>query len=491
MKIKLKLILILCFMLVAAALRAQTFQAFVNRVNTAPAQQRSAIIDSFMAAVGSFPFREQDTLCHFIYRGNVNRVDVPGDANGWNPNAFPMTRLASTDFFYHSRNFEADARLDYKFVLNGSNWILDPRNPDQVAGGFGPNSELRMPGYVPAPEIEFDPTITHGVLRDTSFFSTNLNNSRTIRVYTPPDYNASTARYPVALFHDGAEYISLAKANTVLDYLIAQKRIAPMIAVFVPPNIARRHEEYATTLQNQFTNFIVNEVMPWIDRRYRTRTEPTQRAVLGASDGGNISLWLGYAHPEVFGNVAAFSSNVESNISSGYQNSVRLNLKLYLDLGTYDIPILLTRVSGFLPILRAKGYALQYLEWHEGHSWGNWRAHIDNALEYFFPGPALRVREQNFPPEDFTLTQNTPNPFQHLTTIAYSNARTTRVKLVVHNLLGQEVVTLLDQTQTPGKFAVAWEGKNAHGALLPSGIYFYRLHFDDRIVATRRMVLMR
>jgi enterochelin esterase family protein len=475
-----------CLLLYVVSLHAQTFQAFIARVNDAPAQQRSAILDSFMSAAGTFPYREQDTLCHFIYRGNVNRVNVPGDANGWDANAFPMTRLSTTDFFYHTRTFEADARLDYKFVLNGSNWILDPRNPDQVAGGFGPNSELRMPAYVPPPEIEFYPNIPHGALRDTTFFSANLNNSRTVRVYTPPFYGANTARYPVALFHDGLEYITLAKANNVLDYLIAQQRLAPVIAIFVPPNQARRHEEYATTLQTQFTSFIVNELMPWVDRRYRTRTDAASRAVLGASDGGNISLWLGRSHPEVFGNVAAFSSNVESNVSSGYQNSARLNLRLYLDVGAYDLAILIARLNAFLPVLNAKGYAFQYLEWHEGHSWGNWRAHLDNALEYFFPGPALRVEEKNLPPKDFAHTQSYPNPFKHAATIHYRVERPARIELSIHNLLGQTVAALVDQNHAPGSYRVTW-----NAARQPSGIYFYRLHVNGRVVATRRIVLLR
>lgn len=483
MKIKLKLVF--CFLLLAASLHAQTFQAFLTRVNNAPAQQRSAIIDSFMTAANSFPFREQDTLCHFIYRGTVNRVNVPGDANGWDPNAFPMTRLANTDFFYHTHTFEPDARLDYKFVLNGSNWILDARNPQQVSGGFGPNSELRMPAYMPAPEIEFYANIPHGASRDTSFFSTNLNNSRTVRVYTPPNYNASTARYPVVLVHDGLEFVSLAKANNVLDYLIAQQRIAPVIAVFVPPSQQRR-AEYATTLQTQFTAFIAQELMPWVDRRYRTLTAPASRAVLGASDGGNISLWLGYSHPEIFGNVAALSSNAESNILSGFQNSARLDLKLYLDMGTYDLAILIARLSALRPILDAKGYTYRYLEWHEGHSYGNWRAHLDNALEYFFPGPALRVEENPLPPKDFALTQSYPNPFKQAATIHYRVERSARIELSIHNLLGQTVSTLVDENRAPGDYRVTW-----NAAQQPSGIYFYRLHVNGRVVATRRIVLLR
>jgi len=477
-------------LLFAFSLHAQTFQAFVARVSNAPAPQRSAIVDSFMNAVGTFPYREQDTLCHFIYRGNINRANVPGDANGWNGNAFPMTRLSTTDLWHHTHTFEADARLDYKFLLNGGNWILDPRNPHQVSGGLGPNSELRMPSYVLAPEIESYPNIPHGALRDTSFFSTNLNNGRTIRVYTPPFYSTTTVRYPVVLFHDGLEYLTLAKANNVLDYLIAQQHIEPVLAVFIPPSQQRR-AEYATTLQNQFTAFIAQEVMPWVDRRYRTRIDPASRAVLGSSDGGNISLWLGYQHPEIFGNVAALSSNVESNVSSGYQNNARLNLKLYLDMGTYDLAVLITRINAFLPILNAKGYTFQYLEWHEGHSWGNWRAHLDNALEYFFPGPASSVADKSVPPQGFHLTQNHPNPFQQSTTINYLVERPARIQISIYNLLGQAVLELLDQNQTPGNYAVTWNGENGAGVLQPSGIYFYRVQVDERTAATRRIVLMR
>jgi enterochelin esterase-like enzyme len=62
-----------------------------------------------------------------------------------------------------------------------------------------------------------------------------------------------------------------------------------------------------------------------------------------------------------------------------------LDVKLYLDLGTYDIPMLIPLVRDFIPILQAGGYTYRYQEYHEGHSWGSWRTHIDDALEMFFP----------------------------------------------------------------------------------------------------------
>lgn len=487
------LILFYIILLFSINANGQTFDDFLSRVNSAPDAQRTAIIDSFMAANPAFPLIENDTLVHFLYRGTASSVTVPGDANGWTGSSFPMAKLSTTNLWYHTRAFESDARLDYKFVINGSNWILDPRNPHQVSGGFGPNSELRMPTYVSAPEIQYYPGIPHGTLRDTTFFSTNLGNSRTIRVYTPPGYGSPLDSFPVVLVHDGLEYVTLAQMNNALDYLISQGRIQKTIAVFVPP--VNRTDEYAGNQMSQFTTFIVNELMPYIDSRYRTRRDPAYRATLGASNGGNIALWIGYSHPETFGNIAAESSNIISSISNGFQNSPRLDLKLYLDLGTYDISQLIPLVRNFIPILQSKGYPYQYIEYHEGHSWGNWRAHVDNALEYFFPGPALSAGEPSVKPEEFELYQNYPNPFNPLTIINYQLAINHFVSLKVFDILGREVTTLVNQEMSSGSHTVSWDGTNAAGKSLSSGVYFYRLeamgHTGQMVETTKKMVLMR
>ncbi len=461
---------------------AQTFQDFLSRVNSVSEAERSAIVDSFMTAVPAFPLIEQNLNVVFLYRGNGGSVTVPGDANGWTASAFPMTRLSTTNLWYYARTFESSARLDYKFVVDG-NWILDPRNPFTVSGGFGPNSELRMPAYIPAPEIQYYPAIAHGILRDTVFYSTDLGNSRTIRIYTPPNYEGSTDSFGVILFHDGLEYVTLAQANNVIDYLISQNRIKPVIAVFVPP--VNRTAEYRTTQQPQFTRFIVNEIMPYVDARYRTRRNPASRATLGASDGGNIALWLAYSHSEVFGNVAAQSSNIQSSISSGFQNSPRLNLKFYMDLGTYDIAQLIPLVRNFIPILQSKGYTHNYIEYHEGHSWGNWRAHVDNALEMFFPATAATVGEPESKPTQFELYQNYPNPFNPTTRIQFRVASSGFVQLNVFDVLGREVATLVNEEKLPGKYDVQFDASK-----MSSGIYFYRLT-SGSFSSTKKIVLMK
>ncbi len=458
------------------------FQTFLDRVNGASEPERMAIVDSFMAAVPSFPFVEQDSIVYFIYRGNVTSVNVPGDANSWSTSEFSMFRLSTTDFWYWPDNFEPDARLEYKFFLDGSTWISDSLNP-RMFGGFG-NSDLWMPAYEPPPEIEYDPGIPHGTLFDTTYYSAILSNSRVITVYTPSSYNpASSDSFPVVVFHDGFDYLSAGLANNVLDYLISQNRIVPLIGVFVPP--VNRTEEYMGSQQDEFAAFISTELMPYVDSRYRTRRNPASRAGLGISAGGNISLWISYSYPDMFGNAATFSGDILQTTSNAFQYGPTLSLNLYVDTGTYG-DLGLDDGRNFREILEAKGYPHQYIEWHEGHSWENWRAHVDTALEFFFRGSALSVSENEILPARFQLLQNYPNPFNPSTTIQFRVPSQEFVELRVYDVLGREVATLVNEELKPGSYETTFDGSS-----LANGVYFYRLLMDGKPFQTRKMLMIR
>ena len=506
--LELKIVLVITSLVVIATspTNAQGFQDFIARLNSLPSDQRQAVVDSFLATTSKYPIIEQDTIANFVYAGNANSVGVPGDANGWDPGPFSMTRVQGTTLWYFTRTFEADARLDYKFVVNGNNWILDPRNPLTVSGGFGPNSELRMPGYPPAPEVQYHPTIPHGSLLDTTWTSVNLGNSRTIRIYTPPGYAASADSYSVIYVHDGLDFITLASAHNVLDYLTSERKIEPVIGVFIPA--VNRTAEYGGSSMPQFTRFMVEELVPYIDSRYRTKKNPASRAVLGASSGGNISLWLGYQHPEVFGNIGAYSSSIVDSLSRGFSSSPRKDLTLYLDIGTYDISELIPLVRGFVPTLESKGYRYEYREYHEGHSWGSWRAHLDKCLELFF-GTATSMGDLQpgeTVPHDLELHQNYPNPFNPTTVVRYQLAAAADVRLAVYDLLGQEVAVLVNERRAPGSYEVTFNARQPGGQAtgLASGVYLYRMTIHDtesasprdsrggagNFVQTRKMILV-
>jgi hypothetical protein len=88
-------------------------------------------------------------------------------------------------------------------------------------------------------------------------------------------------------------------------------------------------------------------------------------------------------------------------------------------------------------------------------------------------------------PFTFSVNQNYPNPFNPATTIRYSIANSVRVKLVVYDLLGREISTLVDERQDAGFHDVQFNAGN-----LPSGVYFYRVTAGSSM-QTKKMVLVK
>ncbi len=471
-------------LLICASLASgQTFNDFLTRVNTAPQPERPAIVDSFLAALPGFPFIEPTYSVHFLYRGSANTATVAGDMNGWNPSAEAMSQISGTDLWYRSRVFEADARLDYKFVLNGSNWILDPRNPYTVQGGFGPNSELRMPHFVLPPEIEYYPEIGHGSLRDTMFASQNLGNTRRVRIYTPPDYDPNGPCYSLLLVHDGLEYITLARSERILDYLIHHNQIDPLIAVFVPP--VNRTPEYAGNQQAAFGRFITEELITWVDSEYNTCPDPSRRGTVGASNGANIALWLSVTYPHIFGQVGAQSPNVQQSISDTLTARDDLGLRFYADIGTYDIPVLIPLAQNLLQILQNQQYPFFFQNLNDGHSWGNWRAHLDECLIYLFPSSVPTSPGRTQIPTSPKLAQNYPNPFNPATKVVFELDKRQFVRLTIFDIQGREVDTLANAVLAAGRYEMDFNGAN-----LPSGIYLARLS-AGATTETIKMILLK
>ena len=468
------------------------FQSFLDRILPAPYLERQAIADSFVAFIAandSFPFIEENSIAYYIYTGTANSITVPGDANIWDGTLFPMTQIDGTDFWYRGQVFEPDARLDYQFVLNGSDWILDPRNPHQCVGGYGPNSELAMPDYLYPPEIKYNAGIPHGTFHDTVFYSIKLSNSRTIRVYTPPSYNPSSSmRYPLILFHDGIEWTTLGYAKNILDNLINENRIDPIVAVFVPP--VDRSNEYAFNQRFLFEDFIVEELMPYIRNKYKVRLDAAGNAMTGFSFGGLISTQICYNNPEVFGLCGPMSPAYWPNDHAVYLsvlNGTKKDLKFYVDWGSYELD-LATDGRVLVQNLVSKGYEdVVWNEWHEGHSWGNWYAHLDNVLMHF--DMVVGVKDEESPPYKFALLQNYPNPFNPSTVISYQLPIGGDVTLKIYDILGSEIATLVDEYKPAGKYEVEFQSSVGNHQLA-SGIYFYQLKAGEYL-ETKKMILLR
>ena len=100
------------------------------------------------------------------------------------------------------------------------------------------------------------------------------------------------------------------------------------------------------------------------------------------------------------------------------------------------------------------------------------------------------IKESTMVPAQFTLHQNSPNPFNPTTEIRFDLASPQRVRLSIFNILGQEIIRLADREYPAGSHTVTWEGTDDQGHPAASGIYFYRIEAGS-FTASRKMVLMK
>ncbi len=347
---------------------------------------RMAMVDSFMteAQKKGIPLVEGE-IATFIYSRKATSVLLAGDMNGWRGEKETFTQLAGTDFFYYQKKYELNARLDYKLVIDDKNWILDPLNPKTCSGGFGPNSELAMTDYIQPQEITVKQESLKGKVISDSISSLNTGKKYFIKIYLPYDYSAeSNKKYPTVYFQDGGEYVSVGFALNILDNLISEKKIEPVIAVFVSPT--NRNEEYAFGLKNEYQLFFADELVHYMDNSFKTFQTPEKRLVIGDSYGGNISALIAYNHSDIFGNCGLHSGAFQENDFETYKlitNGPKKKIKWFSVWGTYEG--LWKNMRSFRDFLKSAGYISEHHEYPEGHSWGLWRANTDSMLEYFFP----------------------------------------------------------------------------------------------------------
>lgn len=361
-----------------------SFNDFVTEVyNTSDPDEKTALVDSFMTwaqTTTGIPYLEDSTRAIFLLRSStISSAAVAGDFNGWDPTNQDFTRLSDTDLYYRIETFEPSARLDYKLVLDGSQWILDPLNPNTCAGGFGPNSELAMPHYIQPPEIQ-QHDIPHGTVTSLTFHDA-ASTAHELQIYLPPGYAVTNDSFPIAYFHDGSEWLDLAYVRNTLDYLIHFQDIQPVIGVFVDPNDRNQDYSYDYAYLNMFSN----ELVPWIESQYRVKPGPANRATIGVSLGGLTSLLFSVQRPEVFGNCGAFSPAIWfGDIVDQYTSAPEMLTRIYLDSGTYE-PSIYQATQSLATLLDERNATYVNKIWPEGHSWGAWRAHLDEALTFFWP----------------------------------------------------------------------------------------------------------
>lgn len=340
------------------------------------------------------PFTFGDSAL-FLYKGDANSVSWQGDFTSWgsakNVNS-TGTQITNTKIYYLKARFPSDARIDYKIVV-GSNWILDPNNPNQQWSGFGPNSELRMPDYEPSPYTELQSGTQVGTLKAyTTIVSSHLNYTLRYRVWTPANYTTKPINpYKVLFVTDGDEYADqrLGALTQIAANLIQETKIEPIVIVFVSPinptNTGQNRRQSEYVLNSNYSNFLVKELIPTIERDFNVSKVAADRGILGTSLGGLHSAYILATQHESFGRIGIQSPAFwyRTQIFDSVSATSKVPEKLFMSTGTvFDTE---KEADKMKTLFDTKGWPNTYLKVNEGHSWGNWRGVLDETLIALYP----------------------------------------------------------------------------------------------------------
>jgi enterochelin esterase family protein len=198
----------------------------------------------------------------------------------------------------------------------------DPVNPRIKLRARTSASLVDVPGHTPERWEARD--VPHGAVEVNWEKSKITGDTRAYYVYTPPGYDPRrSARYPVLYLLHGnndtaAGWTDVGKANFILDSLLAKKKALPMLIVMpwghAVPYVGSQSNNTAT-----FERYLIREVIPQVEKKYRVARGPENRAIVGLSMGGGHALQIGLSHLELFSAVGAFSSAVPGNFESRFK----------------------------------------------------------------------------------------------------------------------------------------------------------------------------
>ena len=283
----------------------------------------------------------------------------------------------------------------YNFVVDGMT-LADPVNPRMKLRARTSASLVEVPGDSLALWQAHD--VPHGAVEINWERAKTLDGeTRWIWVYTPPGYaKESGRRYPVLyLFHgsnDTAGGWTLAgNANFILDNLIAAKQAVPMIVVMpfghaVPFGAPREQQVKNTAL---FESYLLQDVQPLIESKYRVTPGRENRAIAGLSMGGGQSLTIGFRHLDLFSAVGAFSAAVPGDFETQFAGALKdaegTNRKLkvlWIGCGRQDS--LFERSQKLSELLSAHQVRNTFRATEGAHTYTVWRQYLAEFVPLLF-----------------------------------------------------------------------------------------------------------
>jgi metallo-beta-lactamase class B len=313
--------------------------------------------------------------------------------------------------------------LDYK-ICRGS-WPTIETDADNLAipnrrylYGQGPREVLLhvlnwedQGGYIPPRQHSASPNVH---ILSPAFALPQLRRTRRVWVYLPPGYAEGASRYPVLYLQDGQnvfdQYTSFAGewgVDETLDALAASGQDpAGCIVVAVDNGARHRLDEYSPWRNRrtgrggegeQYTDFLVDTLKPYIDYHYRTRPERDSTGIMGSSMGGLLATYAALRYPAVFGRVGVFSPAYwfagQALLAYVAQQAPRPDTRWCFVCGTEESPTMVKLMAAVCDALRDAGVPDKNLSFKpvpDGqHAEWFWRREFEPAYRWLFADAGL------------------------------------------------------------------------------------------------------
>ena len=270
------------------------------------------------------------------------------------------------------------------------------------AGRWGSGIEI------PATDSEFYALkdVVRGLVSEVNYYSKLTQSFRRCFVYTPPSYETNTNQsYPVLYlqhgsFEDETGWSCQGKANLILDNLIAEKRAAPMIVVMDNGYAFKSQDKTNSNGRpvSVFEEVMMQEIIPMIDGRFRTKSDRENRAIAGLSMGANQTMRIAMNHPVAFAYYGGFSGtanypspdeiNVETFLDGKFKNGKKVNEQLkvlWLGVGTKEAEVFPNSIGAFRKMLDKQGiHHVFYVSEDTAHEWQTWRRSLYQYVQLLF-----------------------------------------------------------------------------------------------------------
>jgi len=314
-----------------------------------------------------------------------------GGNNGLGKGPFEMTR--SAEGVWSATIGPVQPGFHYYWFLADGVAVNDP-NSETYFGWARPTSGIDVPDE----RLDFyEPKdVPHGDVRMHWYRSKVTGQMRRAFVYAPPGYDANPrTRYPVLYLQHGSGesergWVAQGRMNFVLDNLLAAGKAKPMIVV-MELGYAQRPGETGGRGNEAFGDVMMQDLIPEIDKSFRTLTDRTQRAIAGLSMGGGQAMQIGLANLDRFASIGSFSGagarnfDVQSSYGGVFKDAAAFNKRVklfWVGCGREDA---LFAGSSALHTALDKGGVRH--TWSEGpglHDWQVWRKHLHEFAPLLF-----------------------------------------------------------------------------------------------------------